>query len=165
MAVVILGAVAAALGWGVSDYFGGHVSQREAPVFAIVAVSELLGVILLLPPMLARGVPLPTSPRLLLAAAAGISTTLELGLIYRALSRGSAFVTAPVGALGAATAVTIGVIGGDPLDAVIALGLVCALLGSAISTWTSPKSTTTHPARSGATRRSASPPPSASVPH
>jgi drug/metabolite transporter (DMT)-like permease len=136
--MVILGAVAAALGWGASDYFGGRLSQRDAPVFAIVAVSELLGGALLLPPLLARGVALPTSPRLLLAAAAGVSTTLELGLIYRALSRGSAFVTAPVGALGAATAVIIGVIGGDRLDAVITLGLVCALAGSAISTWTSP---------------------------
>jgi drug/metabolite transporter (DMT)-like permease len=147
--MVILGAVAAALGWGVSDYFGGHVSQREAPVFAIVAISELLGVGLLLAPLLVRGVPLPATPRLLVAAAAGLSTTLELGLIYRALSRGSAFVTAPVGALGAATAVTIGVIGGDPLDAVIGLGLVCALLGSAISTWTSPTAATTRPSTLG----------------
>ncbi|HEX3803991.1 MAG TPA: EamA family transporter [Solirubrobacteraceae bacterium] len=147
--MVILGALAAALGWGVSDYSGGYVAQRDAPVFAIVAVSELLGLVLLLPALLARGAPLPTSPRMLLAVAAGLSTTLELGLVYRALSRGSAFVTAPVGALGAATAVAIGVIGGDPLGAVITIGLVCALLGSAISTRTTPNAAASCPSMLG----------------
>jgi drug/metabolite transporter (DMT)-like permease len=134
--VVILGAVAAAIGWGISDYLGGHVSQREAPVFAIVAISELLGVVLLAPILIA-GSGAPASPRLLFAVLAGCSTTLELGLIYRALSRGRALITAPVGALGAAVAVTIGVIGGDRLSPMILLGLVLALAGSAISTWSS----------------------------
>jgi drug/metabolite transporter (DMT)-like permease len=135
--VVILGAVAAAVGWGISDYLGGDVSQREVPVFTIVAISELLGVLLLLPVLIARGTAVPDSPRMLLALLAGCSTTLELGLIYRALSRGRALITAPVGALGAAVAVTIGVIGGDRLSPMIVIGLVCALTGSAISTWSS----------------------------
>jgi drug/metabolite transporter (DMT)-like permease len=43
-----------------------------------------------------------------------------------------------VGALGAATAVTIGLIGGDPLDLLIAAGLLCALLGGGVSAWSSP---------------------------
>jgi drug/metabolite transporter (DMT)-like permease len=135
--MLILGAVAAAIGWGISDYLGGDISQREAPVFMIVAISELLGVLLLLPLLIAQGTAIPDSPRLLLAVLAGGSTTLELGLIYRALSRGRALITAPVGALGAAVAVTIGVIGGDQLSPMILIGLVCALVGSAISTWSS----------------------------
>ncbi len=52
--MVIFGAVAAAIGWGISDYLGGDVSRREAPVFAIVGVSELLGVLLLVPVLIAR---------------------------------------------------------------------------------------------------------------
>jgi drug/metabolite transporter (DMT)-like permease len=136
--MAILFAVAAAVGWGASDYYGGDVLRRDTSVFVIVALSELFGVVLLLPALIARGVPPPTSPRLLLAAVAGIAVTAELSLIYRALSRGDAFVTAPVGALGAASAVTIGLIGGDPLDLAIAAGLLCALLGGGISAWTSP---------------------------
>src|ERR1700728_278357 len=132
--MLILGAVAAAIGWGISDYLGGDISQREAPVFMIVAISELLGVLLLLPVLIAQGTAIPDSPRLLLAVLAGISTTLELGLIYRALSRGRALITAPVGALGAAVAVIVGVIGGDQLDPLILVGLCCALVGSVIST-------------------------------
>ncbi len=132
--MVIFGAIAAAIGWGISDYVGGDVSRREAPVFAIVGVSELFGVLLLVPVLIARGRGMPVTPRLLLAVLAGVSTTLELGLIYRALGRGRALITAPVGALGAAVAVIIGVAGGDQLDPLILLGLCCALAGSMIST-------------------------------
>jgi drug/metabolite transporter (DMT)-like permease len=136
--MAILFAVAAAIGWGASDFFGGDASRRDTSVFVIVALSELLGVLLLLPALVVRGVPPPTNPRLLFAAMAGVAVTAELGLIYRALSRGDAFITAPVGALGAAGAVTIGLVGGDPLDLVIAAGLLCALIGGAISAWSSP---------------------------
>jgi drug/metabolite transporter (DMT)-like permease len=136
MAIVL--AVTAAVGWGASDYFGGDTSRSGTSVFVIVAASELLGVVLLVPVLAARGVPPPDNPRLLLAAVAGVSVTVELSLIYRALSRGDAFITAPIGALGAAVAVTIGLIGGDRLDLMIGAGLLCALLGGGISAWTSP---------------------------
>jgi drug/metabolite transporter (DMT)-like permease len=133
--MVILGAGAAAIGWGISDYVGGDVSRRNAPVFIVVAVSEVFGVMLLVPVLLAQGSALPAGPRLLAAVFAGCSTTVELGLIYRALSRGRALITAPVAALGAAVAVVIGVLGGDTLSPMILLGLVCALVGSAICSW------------------------------
>jgi drug/metabolite transporter (DMT)-like permease len=136
--MAILLALGAAVGWGATDYYGGSAARRDTSVFLIVALSELLGVVLLLPALLAHGVAPPMNPRLLFAVLAGLATTAELSLIYRALSRGNAFITAPVGALGAAVAVTIGLLGGDPLDVAIAVGLLCAVLGGALSTWTSP---------------------------
>jgi hypothetical protein len=93
--MAILLAVAAAIGWGASDFFGGDASRRDTSVFVIVALSELLGVLLLLPALVVREVPSPNNPRLLFAAVAGTAVTSELGLIYRALSRGNAFITAP----------------------------------------------------------------------
>ncbi len=128
-------AAGAAAAWGAADYFGGA-SRGWTPVFVVVAVSESIGLCLLIPVLVARGIPLPTSPRLLLAAVAGAGVTVELGLIYLALSRGEGFVTASVGALGAAVAATAGLIGGDPLDALVAAGLACALLGGGVSAWT-----------------------------
>jgi drug/metabolite transporter (DMT)-like permease len=127
-------AAGAAVAWGAADYFGGS-SRGRTPVFVVVAVSELLGLCLLIPVLVARGVPLPTSPRLLLAVVAGAGVTIELGLIYLALSRGEGFITASVGALGAAAAATAGLIAGDPLDALVAAGLACALAGGGLSTW------------------------------
>lgn len=142
--IAIVLAVATAAGWGTSDYFGGDASRRDTPVFVVVALAQLVGLALLAPVLIGRGVAPPPSPRLLLAAVSGVAVTAELGLIYRALSRGDAFITAPVGALGAAGAVTIGLIGGDPLDAAIALGLCCALGGGAVSAWTSPTAAGEH---------------------
>jgi drug/metabolite transporter (DMT)-like permease len=106
-------------------------------VFVVVAVSELLGLGLLIPVLLTRGAPPPTPACLLLAAVAGAAVTLELSLIYLALSRGEGFITAPVSALGAAAAATAGLIAGDPLGMLVAAGLVCALAGGGVSAYTS----------------------------
>ncbi|HZE06540.1 MAG TPA: EamA family transporter [Solirubrobacteraceae bacterium] len=135
--MVVLLAVAAAAGWGASDFFGGDASRQRTPVLVVIAVSEVLGLALLAPVLIGRGTLPPADPRLLLAAIAGVAVTAELSLIYLALSRGDAFITAPVGALGTATAVTIGLTRGNPVDPMIAAGLLIALLGGAISGWTS----------------------------
>jgi drug/metabolite transporter (DMT)-like permease len=141
--MAILLAMATAVGWGAADYFGGDASSSETPVFVIVAITELIGLVPVVAILLARGSPPPDDPRLLLAALSGVAVAVELGLIYRALARGNAFITAPIGALGSAAAVTVGLIGGDPLDLAIGIGLACALLGGAISTWTPPTTRTT----------------------
>jgi drug/metabolite transporter (DMT)-like permease len=136
--MALLLAIGAALGWGASDFFGGDASRGDTPVLLVVAIAEAFGIVLLAPVVIARGVAPPADPRLLLAAPAGVAVTVELSLIYRALSDGNAFITAPTGALGTAAAVTIGLISGDPLDLAVALGLACALLGGAVSAWTAP---------------------------
>jgi drug/metabolite transporter (DMT)-like permease len=136
--IAILLAAAAAVGWGASDYFGGDASRRDTPVFVIVALTELLGTLAVVPFLAAGGTPLPDSPRLLFAVLAGISVTCELGLIYRALGQGDAFMTAPVGALGAAISVGAGLITGDSLGPLVLIGLALALLGGGASAWTSP---------------------------
>lgn len=138
--IAVLLAVTAAVGWGAADYFGGDASRGGTPVFVVVALGELLGVVLMAPVLIARGLP-PASPRLLLAVVAGAAVTVELSLIYRAIGQGQSFITAPVGALGAAGAVSLGLIGGDRLDVTIAAGLLCALAGGAVSAWTSPAGT------------------------
>lgn len=129
-------AFVAAITWGADDFFGG-VWRRGMPVFVVVAVSQMIGVLLLVPILLARGTPLPDDPRLLFACVAGLGVTLELRLVYYAISRGEAFITAPVAALGATLAVVVGLLGGDPLSPGIAAGLACALLGGGASAWMS----------------------------
>jgi len=136
--MAILLAASTAVGWGAADYFGGDATRQQTPVFVIVAITEVLGLVPVVAILIARGSPPPDNPRLLLAALSGVAVTVELGLIYRALAQGSAFITAPIGALGSAAAVTLGLVGGDPLDLTIGIGLACAVLGGAISTWTPP---------------------------
>lgn len=149
--IVALLALVAAVGWGAADYFGGDASRADTPVFVVVAVTELLGTLAVVPVLLARGTLPPDSPRLLFSVLGGVAVTVELGLIYRAISRGNAFVTAPVGALGAAVAVGAGLIGGDPLSVTVAAGLALAVAGGAASAWVSPRASpsTTGPSTSG----------------
>jgi drug/metabolite transporter (DMT)-like permease len=135
--IAVLLAAVTAIGWGASDFLGGDATRPDTPVFVVVAISGLLGVAVLAPVLIARGLP-PANPRLLFAALAGVAVTVELGLIYRAISRGDAFITAPIGALGAAVAAGAGLIGGDPVSGALAAGLVLALLGGGASAWTSP---------------------------
>jgi drug/metabolite transporter (DMT)-like permease len=137
MLMAILLALATALGWGASDYFGGDASRGASPL-AVVAVAELLGLAPLALIQLATGAPFPAEPRLLFAVAAGMSVTLELSIIYTAISKGLAFITAPVGALGALGAVAVGLVGGESLGALAAVGIAFALLGSGISAWAAP---------------------------
>ncbi len=133
--MAVLLAAGAALGWGAADFAGGA-ARRSTPVFVVVAVVELVGLALLAPVLLGRGLGAPSDPRLWLALVSGVGVTIELGVIYLALSRGEAFITAPVGALGAAIAVIAGLLSGDRLGVTIALGLVCALAGGSVSAWT-----------------------------
>jgi drug/metabolite transporter (DMT)-like permease len=134
--MTILLAVSAATGWGAADFFGGF-SRRETPVFVLLAVSQLIGLVVLIPVLVAHDVPLPSDPRLLLACLAGIGVTLELRFVYFAISRGDSFITSAVGALGATLAVLVGLIGGDHLDLLIVTGMLCALIGGGLSAWRS----------------------------
>jgi drug/metabolite transporter (DMT)-like permease len=136
-AIPVLLAAVAALGWGASDYIGGDASRGPAPVFMVVGIAELFGVVLVAPVLIAGGALPPLSPRILLAVVAGIAVTVELGLIYRALSRGQAFITAPVGALGTALAVAVGLVSGDRFGLAVAIGLGLAIAGGAVSAWSS----------------------------
>jgi drug/metabolite transporter (DMT)-like permease len=136
--IAVLLAAGAAIGWGASDFFGGDASGQDTPVFTVVAIAELLGTLVVAPVLITRGIPPPDSPQLLFAALAGVAVTCELGLIYRAIGRGDAFITAPVGALGTAATVGIGLIAGDPFSVTIAAGLLLALFGGGASAWTSP---------------------------
>jgi drug/metabolite transporter (DMT)-like permease len=125
-------ALLASFGWGAGDFFGGA-SRRQTPVFVVLAVSQAIGLALLVPVMIAHGAAPPGDPRLLFAGLAGLGVTVELRLVYLALSEGDAFITAPVGALGATMAAVVGLISGDRLDLVIAGGMACALAGGGLS--------------------------------
>jgi drug/metabolite transporter (DMT)-like permease len=147
-AVPVLLAAVAAIGWGASDYLGGDASRGDVPVFMVVGIAELLGVVLVAPVLIARGTLPPLGSQLLLAVVAGLAVAVELGLIYRALGSGQAFMTAPVGALGTVLAVGVGLVGGDRFGIEVAIGLACAIAGGGVSAWSSPPEGT-----AGASRR------------
>ena len=86
---MVLLALITALAWGASDFLGGA-GRRDTPVFVVVAISQLISLVLLAPVLIAHWVAPPADPRLLFACLAGLGVTVELRLIYLAISRGDA---------------------------------------------------------------------------
>ncbi len=124
LAVVVLGLLASA-GWGISD-FGGGFASRKAPVVAVLARSQLAGLVIALPLLVARGEPAMTPADLAIATTGGLFAAIGLGLLYRGLSAGRMGVVAPIaGVLTAAVPVGFGLAtqGVPPPGAILGIGL------------------------------------------
>jgi drug/metabolite transporter (DMT)-like permease len=120
-------ALASAVVYGAADFCGGLASRR-ASAFAVVALSQGAGlvVLLVLLPWLG-GDARPAD--LGWGAAAGIAGASGLVLFYRALAEGVMSVVAPVTAVtAAAVPVLVGLLGGDRIGPWAALGIVLALI-------------------------------------
>lgn len=132
--MAVLLALASAVVYGAADFCGG-LATRRATAFAVVALSQLAGLLALLSllPWLGGA---PTGTDLAWGAAAGVAGASGLVLFYRALAEGVMSVVAPVTAVAAAA---LPVLGGLALGerigpwavAGIALALVAVVLVAA----------------------------------
>lgn len=125
MAVVL--ALLSALVYGTSDFLGG-LSSRRAPVFGVVAVSQLVGLVALLALLPWLGGEVGPAD-LAWGAAAGVAGATGLVVFFRALAGGVMSVVAPVTAVtAAAVPVLAGVLGGDRIGPWAAVGIALALV-------------------------------------
>lgn len=99
MTPIVLAGISAAV-WGIADFSGGKAARQARPL-AVTAVSQLLG----LPMLLLCLLVVPGVPRLadaIWGTIAGIAGFLGIVLLYRALSSGAMALAAPVTAVTAA---------------------------------------------------------------
>jgi drug/metabolite transporter (DMT)-like permease len=125
--VAVVLAVTSAVVYGASDFLGG-LSSRRASVFGVVAMSQLvgLGVLVLLLPWL--GGPVGVAD-VAWGAAAGLAGAAGLMVFFRALASGVMSVVAPVTAVtAAAVPVLVGLLGGDSIGPWAAGGIALALV-------------------------------------
>jgi drug/metabolite transporter (DMT)-like permease len=111
--VSVLLAALSALCYGAADYTGGRATRRS-PVFSVLLVSQLSGLLGIL--IAAPFVPdtIVKSTDLLWGAAAGASGVIGLALLYRALATTVAAIASPAAALvGAAAPVVAGALVGE----------------------------------------------------
>ncbi|MDP9428735.1 MAG: DMT family transporter [Actinomycetota bacterium] len=132
--MAVLLALASAVVYGAADFCGG-LATRRATAFAVVALSQLAGLLALvfLLPWLGGE---PTGTDLAWGAASGVAGASGLVLFYRALAEGVMSVVAPVTAVSAAALPVLGglVLGeriGPWAMAGIALALVAVVLVAA----------------------------------
>jgi len=128
MGIGIVLALAAAVGYGASDFVGGLTARRVSP-WAVSLVGQLAGGLA----MLVAGAVLPGRARPAdfgWAVMAGLGSAAGTVFLYRGLARSRMGVVAPVSGVGAALVpVVVGVSLGERLGALAWVGVVVALPG------------------------------------
>jgi len=132
-AVVVLGLLSA-ITWGAGD-FGGGLLSRRAPLFGIVAVTQLVGMAAALVLAVLRGEPVPGTLDIAWAIGAGIFGMAGMTMLYHGLAVGRMGVVAPVtGVIGAVIPVIVSfAFEGMPPPIAIA-GIVVALVAVVLVT-------------------------------
>lgn len=109
--------------------------SRRVPLFGVVIVTQLVGMVVALAIALLRGEPVPEGPDLLWSVAAGLCGVLGMSSLYHGLAVGRMGVVAPVtGVVGAVVPVLVGfALEGVPASATVA-GIATALVAVVLVT-------------------------------
>jgi drug/metabolite transporter (DMT)-like permease len=121
-------ALAAATSWGVSDFLGG-ITSRRLPLLWVLLLTQLVGLLIVVPFALTRGAPPFDSGAVAAAMLGSLAGLIGIAGLYRAIALGVASIAAPISATGAVLPVAFGLVRGEPIAPLQALGLACALLG------------------------------------
>lgn len=123
---LVLGLLAAVV-WGSSDFVAGLTSRRT-PAGVVLGWSLAVAAVLTSAAVLSAG-PLPPGRWWLWGSLSGVVGTLGLCALYAGLAAGRMGVVAPVAACGVVVPVVVGLLGGDPVGALVVIGLLCAVVG------------------------------------
>ncbi|MFJ8233435.1 EamA family transporter [Streptomyces sp. NPDC094448] len=126
--MVALFALTTALLMGLAD-FGGGLLTRRAPALTVVFASQSIAVAVLGVIVVATAAWQEAGPRLWYAVAAGVIGPVALLSFYKALALGPMGVVSPLGSLGVAVPVAVGLAAGERPGPVQLAGIGTAVLG------------------------------------
>jgi drug/metabolite transporter (DMT)-like permease len=95
----------------------------------VLCLVEGTGLALVLIVIVATGEPLPGLRAALLAVLAGIAGVIALGCFFRALAIGTMSIVAPISATGVTLPVVVGLVTGDRLSTIVAVGIAVTVSG------------------------------------
>ncbi|WP_333758249.1 EamA family transporter [Streptomyces sp. ISBFB 2968] len=121
-------ALATSVLWGLAD-FGGGVLTRRTPALTVVVVSQSIAVAVLGVIVAATGAWSEASPHLWFAVAAGLVGPMAMLAFYKALAMGPMGVVSPLGSLGVAVPVTVGLVLGERPGLPQLAGVLVAVAG------------------------------------
>ncbi|HET7567363.1 MAG TPA: DMT family transporter [Gaiellaceae bacterium] len=124
-------ALGASLVWGIGDFTGG-VKSRVLPALTVMAASQPFGLVVLGVAVAVRGRG-PDGPEVAWACLSALLGTIGLAAFYRGMAIGAMSVVAPIAAVAAGIPVAWGVVGGDRISFLQALGIAAALGGSVVA--------------------------------
>lgn len=121
-------ALATALLWGLAD-FGGGLLTRRTPALTVVVVSQSIAVAVLGVVVVATGAWSETGPQLWYAVGAGVVGPVAMLAFYKALALGPMGVVSPLGSIGVAVPVGVGIVVGERPGLLQLAGIAVAVAG------------------------------------
>lgn len=121
-------ALATSVLWGLADFGGGLLSKRT-PALTVVVVSQSIAVAVLGAIVLATGGWSEAGPQLWFAVAAGLVGPVAMLAFYKALALGPMGVVSPLGSLGVAVPVGVGLVLGERPGLMQFAGILVAVVG------------------------------------
>jgi drug/metabolite transporter (DMT)-like permease len=117
----------ASVAWGVTDFAGGMASRR-LPTLVTVARSQTLATVLAGLLVLISGEAMPGVTSLAWSLVAGVAACIAIIAFFRAMAIGEMSLVAPlVAVIGASIPLGVGVVGGEHLQPVQLVGVLCGL--------------------------------------
>lgn len=127
MTTVLL-ALASAVSWGFSDFFGGILSRRMH-TSTVLFISQGWGLVAITIVFVTTGTALPATETLVQGGLAGLVGASGIAAFYRALAIGMVSLVAPIAATGVAVPVVVGLLRGEEVSAFAMVGIGAASLG------------------------------------
>ncbi|WP_069886522.1 DMT family transporter [Streptomyces luteocolor] len=121
-------ALATSLLWGLAD-FGGGLLTRRIPALTVVVASQTIAVVVLGAIVVATGGWTEWGPQLWFAVAAGLVGPVAMLAFYKALALGPMGVVSPLGSLGVAVPVGVGLLLGERPGLAQFAGIAVAVAG------------------------------------
>ncbi|GAB2850713.1 EamA family transporter [Streptomyces deserti] len=121
-------ALATSLLWGLAD-FGGGLLTRRTPALTVVVVSQSIAVVVLGAIVAGTGGWSEAGPQLWFAVAAGLVGPVAMLAFYKALALGPMGVVSPLGSLGVAVPVGVGLVLGERPGVLQFVGILVAVVG------------------------------------
>ncbi|MFE5752166.1 EamA family transporter [Streptomyces massasporeus] len=121
-------ALATNLLWGLAD-FGGGLLTRRTPALTVVVVSQSIAVVVLGAVVVATGGWSEAGPQLWFAVAAGLVGPVAMLAFYKALALGPMGVVSPLGSIGVAVPVGVGLMLGERPGLLQFTGILVAVAG------------------------------------
>ncbi|WP_086738188.1 DMT family transporter [Streptomyces glaucescens] len=121
-------ALATSLLWGLAD-FGGGLLTRRTPALTVVVVSQTIAVLVLGALVVATGARSEAGPQLWFAVGAGLVGPVAMLAFYKALALGPMGVVSPLGSLGVAVPVGVGLVLGERPGLLQLAGILVAVAG------------------------------------
>ncbi|MGR8011839.1 EamA family transporter [Streptomyces hypolithicus] len=121
-------ALATALLYGLAD-FGGGLLTRRTPALTVVVVSQTIALVVLGVIVVATGAWSEASSQLWFAVGAGVVGPVAMLCFYKALALGPMGVVSPLGSVGVAVPVTVGIVLGERPGLLQFAGIAVAVAG------------------------------------